>query len=332
MKKFNIEYNDACELERLLKININIDTIYKKLKILEIENKKETDEYVKHIKYLSLLIEGEKDFFKEVNITSSKALTWLKILLKAQENSSNTNFGNRVVDRIINSLLCIISNDYNFLINLSTKELENLLKILGLEFKENTLTKEQIVHCIILKSNIEKDIKFIYLSFLEEQIKIQKSKVIKEKLIISKYYMIYANKDLETLILTNNFIIENTSYTSSKITKDILNIEDSIYDFIINLIGSSITIGKAYELLEINDLDYNEKEKKSTSIICQCLLKAAILFVDDITLNNIKKDLQNFIENPEYQIIHENSNISKTIINNCLNNINKSKIQILSLK
>lgn len=334
MNNFKFEYNDAYELERLIKIYINIDKLYQKLYTLEIENKKVNEDYEKHINYLSLLIQGETDFYKEVNLTYEKAYKWAKLLLHAQKKSSKTNFNNQIISRIINNLLNIVSSNYNFLINLSNKELKAILKILGMRFKENTLNKNQIVHCIILKNSIEKDINNTFLSLLEEQIKSQKSDSIKEKLITSKYYMIYTHKDIERLVLINNFNIDNITYASSRVTKDVLNIEDIIYNNSNNLIGSTIAKAQIYELLEINNLDYSDITKVTTSILCQCMLTSSLLFLNNITLDEIKNDLQNFINDPEYQSIHENSSISKSIIDYCLNSIekNKSKIKILSLK
>ena len=336
---YNIEYKDACELERLIKISIKIEKLYQKLYTLEIENKNDDPEYKKHLNYLSILIQGEKDFYKEVNLTPAKAFSWAKFLSQTKKNASyskkeNTTFNHQITLRIINTLFNICSNDYNFLLNLSNEELKKFATMLGMKFNDSNFDKLNVINCIILKDNIEKDINYTFLSLFEEQIKGQKLPSIKEKLITSKYYMIYTHKDLEALVLTNNFHIQSVIYVASKIKKDILNIEDELYYNSNNLIGSTIAKAQIYELIEINDLDYNNIQKVTVSMLCQSMLNSALLFIDEKTLSYVKNDLQEFINQSEYLSIHENSNISKSIINCCLNNTDKikSKIKMLSLK
>lgn len=65
MKKYNLTQSDYDQINSLIKLTALIDDLYIKLYELEINNKKDLEEYNKIINYLNLLLEKENEKYKD---------------------------------------------------------------------------------------------------------------------------------------------------------------------------------------------------------------------------------------------------------------------------
>lgn len=338
MKNFNLNKTDLEQLEAILRNNKNIERLYKKLYTLEIEDKKETLEYTKLLDYLSIVIEVEDKLYKEANLTLEKALSWAKLLFNCKPNNSfitienimKQNYDNLIISRIINKLLTIITQNNHELLMCQNKELTNIMTMLGINVlkidKKHTLCKS-----ITMKNIIENNIYYTFLSILQEDIENPLQKTFKEKLIIAKYNTLLVNKNIEAYLLKNNFNIQINTYIDSESTSELLQINKQLYQIVKNTIACALANKQIYKLLEINDTDYNNIEKTTSSILRQCMMKAALIFLTKEEINNINNNLQNYINNDEYQTSHTNNTISTYLINNCIKNITTSKTKIKTL-
>lgn len=340
MMDFNIEETDLEQIESLLKINTNIDRLYNKICDLEINGKSDTEEYKKIIEYLNIFIEGEEKIYNDSSVTGEKLLSWAKFLFiqkrqncfDIKENIMIQNYDNRIYSRIIHTILSKLSQNYSNLINLSNKELINIMTMSGMNITKK-LNNDDISKRIIIKNYIEDDIYYSFLSLLQEQIEDTSQRIFREKIIIAKYNTIFINKDIESYLLKNNFIIKTNTYISSNIIADLLQ-DQNLNTLSKNVLGATIVNEEIYELLEITDIEYNNITKATTSILRQCMINASLLFISDDTIEEIRNIINEYIKNEEYEIIYPNSTISNNLIDNCFKNVrsNKEKMKILSLK
>lgn len=338
MRNFNLDKNDLKEIERLLKINTNINRLYTKLYTLEIEGKKDSDDYNKNIEYLSILIEGEDKIYSDPSLTTKKAISWAKFLF--DQKSQNTFTQNKekqeynsIIIRIIDKLLSKIIKDYNTIINLSDREFTNIMTMLGLKMPDK-VDRDTKYKCIILTNAIEKDIHYNFLSFLKKYIEDPKYRTLKKALIIGKYSIIFANKDIESYYLNNNFNIPDDTYIYSTLVAEALQIKPELYRNIKDVIGYKIVNEQINKLLEISNIEYNDIMKSAISIIAQCLMSSALLCMSDEKINDVNYEFHELIEDKEYSSVYPNSKVSESIIIELFKSIkkNKSKVQTISLK
>lgn len=340
MKNFNLDTTDLEQIEAILRNNKNIDRLYTKLCNLDIEDKKNTEEYTKLLEYISIVIEVEDKLYKEANLTIEKALSWAKFLFAIKRKNSFTiredilrqEYDNRIISRILNNLFNIITKDHNILLNLPINELTNIMTMLGIKVSKID-KKNAICKCITIKNIIENDIYYTFLSFMQRNIEDPKQKMFRENLITAKYNTSFINKEIESYLLTNNFNISTNTYISSDIVSELLLINKELYKRIKDTIGQSIVGNQIYELLEISDVEYSDITKASSSILRQNLMKAAFIFISDEKISDVNYEFHEYIEDKEYQTIHPSHTISENLIKNSFKDIkkNKSKTQILSL-
>lgn len=328
MNNFNIDKSDLEQIEALLRNNTNIERLYKKLCNLELEDKKDTEEYTKLLNYLSIVIEAEDKIYKESNLTIERILSWLKFLKQTKDQS------NPIIIRINSYLFESIVKKYNQLINLPERELLNILTMSGIKLTTKNASKEQICKCIMIKETIQKDISHTFISFLQESINNPTQKIFKEQLTVSKYEAIFLNKDIESFALKHNLNLPNNPYIISNFMKDLLELESNIYNNIKYLLCSKIVLNEIYNLLETSDSDYTDIQQAGTSVIRQCMIKSCLSLMSDKGVTDVNYSFQEFIEDKEYETVYPNSNVSEKIITNCFKNIktDKAKIRTLSLK
>lgn len=328
MENFNITKKDLEQIEAILRNNKNIERLYDKLYNLEIQGKKNTEEYTKLLEYISIVIEVEDKLYNEANLTPKKILSWINFLKTTIDKS------NAIVQRIINTLFRKITNNYNVLINLSNKELSNVLKISGIRLTDKNPKKEEICKCIMLKESIQKDSYYTFISFLEENINDPKQKMFSEYLTKSKYDAIFQNKNIETYALKNNLNIPIYPYIISPLIRDILNINPILYKNIKDSIGNKIVTNQIYKILEIKDEEYNNLNIAAAQVIRENMIKSYFIFMSDEKISDINHEFHEFIEDNDYEQLFPNNNISKNIIINIFKGIKqyRKKIKILSIK
>lgn len=315
MNEYNLIYQDLEQIESLLKNNTNIDKLYTKLYTFELEGKKDTEEYKKHLEYLSMFLEFEEKIYKDANFSIKKALSWIVFL--------NQKSNNKIVARILYNLFSFITNNYNELLTLSNDEIQNITKLISIT--ASGPNKETICKCIILKETIEKNLYLTFLNFLEENIEANTNKELRENLILGKYNTLFTNPKIEKIALSNNFNISTTPHIINEIPKQILPINIDLYKSIKDLISSTIANGEIHELLEIHDNEYTDISKVTIATFRQCMLRSSFQIMSDEKISDLNIDFHEYTETEEYQNTHQNDHISYNLIIHNFNKIKKDK-------
>ena len=341
MKKYDLTQTDFSQINQLIKITSLIDDLYIKLYELEIDNKKETCEYKKIISYLNILLEKETNKYKEYNLIEAKCFAWIDYLSKnkLQKNDQidietilTQNYFNRVIKRILNRLYNNIesSKSYN---NSLFDGLKKEMKSNGFELPNIAIT-HSINSSIRIRKALESDIYNLYLSLLEETISNDTFKSVKNELIKSKYNFSFINKNVESCMIINNFKINPELYIGSKMVAEIQGISLDLYVFFKDSYGIRMLTQQFVEMLKIEDIDYNNPSKLTTSILRQNLIKSILLTISDETIKDVKKEYKEIIEKDFDTLKPLSNDMSKGLINYCFENTKstRNKLMILSLR
>jgi len=333
--EYNLNEEELLKIKSLIKNNIKIYKLYQILYKLELEDKKNTKEYLKYIDYFNKYIEIENKLYNELDINSLLDVAkfiynyTFRYTQDSKEAILKQEYEISVLFRILNTIIFKIIK-HTIINNLSKDEITNLLTILNIKSIESTSISNQIM----LNNQIETDTLYCFISFLENYITDPKFSLQKEKLISALYNTIFINKDIECYAVSTYFTFPKTPSISSKVYVDLLNINTNTYNTIKNNYSQKLANTQIYELLEIEDIDYNDKDKVSTSILRQCMLKAAFLIMNDETINNVNYDFHEYLDDKEYEDVHPYSKISESIISHLFKNIkiDKSKARTISLR
>ena len=110
-RQYKLSQRDYKIITEIIKITSSIDTIYRKLYNLEINNKKDSNEYKELLGYLDISLEVEKKYYNKINFNKCKLIInyLLEERMPCDPNSDletiilQGNF-NRVIRRIISIL------------------------------------------------------------------------------------------------------------------------------------------------------------------------------------------------------------------------------------
>lgn len=339
MKNYNLTNFDYDQIINLMKLTMSINELYTKLYKLEINNKKDTEEYKKEVELLKILLDEETKTYKEYNLTQAKSMEWIGYLISKKssniiktdiETIMNQDYNSRIVNRIINKLYSNIevSRIDNIIFSSIKEEIKNDELDIPDEFITNSITSS-----LKIRKSFECDIFNLYLSFLSEKIKDGNFKSIKNQLIDSKYNFSFINKNIEDSMISKNFELDNTFYIGSKMTAELYRITPELYTFLKDTYGLQMLLDQIIELLKIADDDYSNTTKLTTAVLRQNLIKAILLTFDDETLIDVKSEYKDVMEKEIYSIKSKSNNMSKGIINDCFKNIQKerNKVNVLSL-
>ena len=304
MLHFNIDTDDLHKIESLLKNNTNIDKLYTKLYTIELDGKKNSDEYIKHLEYLLIFLEFEEKIYKDANLSIEKALSWIIFLNKKSDN--------KIVSRIIYNLFSIITTKYSELMVLSYEGLQHIAKTLSIT--ASGTNKETISSCIVLKDNIEKNMYYTFLNFLEAYIKSTDNSELKTNLIAGKYNTLFTNPKIEKIVLANKFDVSPIPHIIEDSHKILPSLNSDLYKCVKDLISSVIANGVIKELLQTSDADYNDILITTTSIYRQCMLRAAFQIMSDEKISDLNIDFHEYVESDEYLNNHQNDHISYNLI------------------
>lgn len=312
---FNINIDDLRRMESLLGNNTNIDKLYTKLYTFELEDKKDSEEYKKHLEYLSIFLEFEEKTYKEANLTIDKALSWISFLYQKSDN--------KIISRILYNLFSRLTIKYNELQRLTLEEVQNIASLFSVKvFGTN---KETICKCIILKDTIEKNLYYTFLNFLQKHIETINNNELRHNLIVGKYTTLFTNPKIEKIALKNNFDISPTPEIIEEIPIELLPLNDSLYRFVKDLISSTIAEGQIKELLKISDADYNDILITTASIYSQSMLRAAFQIMSDDKIDELNYNFNKYTKSEEYLKCHQNDHISYNLIIHNFKEINNDK-------
>ena len=134
-------------------------------------------------------------------------------------------------------------------------------------------------------------------------------------------------------MIENNFNIPKDLYINSRFVADLVQMELSLYEFLKVSYGVKICTQQISELLEMQDIDYNDQTKASSSIIRQCFIRAGFMMLNDVAIKDMNIAFEELIKDKKYISEHTNNKISEHLILDSFKYINKDKDKqkILSL-
>lgn len=330
---YKFDSKEIEKIDRLLNITTSIDETYTGLYRLELDGKKNTDEYRKLLDYLKSLKNIENNLYNDENLTLEKCSMWANYILS---NKVHKNFfdgiegiiirdqKNRVFMRILGILKKKVIYDADNITRLMPKEMTDLLKNQNIPNLDK-LTNYAIKSNIDINKAIEKDTFNGFLLFLQEFTNNDKYLDIKNELLQTKYDISFIDIDVENDMINNTFNIQNVLYEYARFTADLYQMPLEALNMVKNQNGSRNALIQISEIIKIKDEDYNDKEILITSILRQCLLKASLLSLTDNLIDDVNFKFHEIIDCPEYLSKNPQNNISENIIINCFKGIKKDR-------
>lgn len=192
--------NEKNVLNKLYNITNSIKDLYFKLITLELNGKKNSEDYKKILDYLSMTRELEKKYMYEIDDCN-------KYLSYFEKNMYGVNEMNAITEE-------------NYLYLKEFRIIGNLLIYRDENNKNETILNEAIL----------KDIMLMFIKNLDMCIKKTTNKFLKEKLIYTIYSLIYSNKNIETDLLYYNFNFELDNISKSNYIAYLLNVDNKKYN------------------------------------------------------------------------------------------------------
>lgn len=192
--------NEKNVLNKLYNITNSIKDLYFKLITLELNGKKNSEDYRKILDYLSMTRELEKKYMYEIDDCN-------KYLSYFEKNMYGVNEMNAITEG-------------NYLYLKEFRIIGNLLIYRDENNKNETILNEAIL----------KDIMLMFIKNLDMCIKKTTNKFLKEKLIYTIYSLIYSNKNIETDLLYYNFNFELDNISKSNYIAYLLNVDNKKYN------------------------------------------------------------------------------------------------------
>lgn len=192
--------NEKNVLNKLYNITNSIKDLYFKLITLELNGKKNNEDYKKILDYLSMTRELEEKYMNEIDDCN-------KYLSYFEKNMYGVNEMNAITEG-------------NYLYLKEFRIIGNLLIYRDENNKNETILNEAIL----------KDIILMFIKNLDMCIKKTTNKFLKEKLIYTIYSLIYSNKNIETDLLYYNFNFELDNISKSNYIAYLLNVDNKKYN------------------------------------------------------------------------------------------------------
>lgn len=333
----NFNKEELTIIESFLESSQNIKNIYVKLEQLDINNKKNSQEYITLINKLKQEIIKENNKYKNANLTSEQKTIIIELLATNPKSYKKDNIdtiinqqnNDLITRRVFNILINQTITNIDYTKNHIPNKLLELLNTCGLSTNDNKSYKE-INNYTKIQLAISNDINLLFLSILQENINLWKYSQYKNNLLNAFYSTLFINKDIEEQLINNNFNIENNIYMNSKLTNDLLKYNSIIYNIITSLLVEPLIDTHITNLLKIKDTEYNYPSINIYSILTECYIRSLLTFLPQDKIQYLKKQFHYLITNQNYP--KDNRNSQETIIN-CFKNIkhDKSKKRIISL-
>lgn len=291
---------DLENLDSLYEISGIIKDIYKKLILLDTNNKKNSNRYEKLLAYLKEILIIEDGIYNSLNFDFAKCDLWASYIkekmlskFKSDDLLIDGNIDNFEYRRIY-YMICYIRNlKINNMTDLSMLGIKIEHISIGDKEEANKKLNDYISVSSKLTNAYMEDYYSTMLLFLEESINKETNKDIKAKLIERKYYISYFYKNIEKVMISNNFILPNQIYSNSKMLMSIFNLND---DFQSDLFFSMSLVGliDSYFCIKTDNKDY--VDKKTSMIIVENLLKSKIANISENYMKEFTTDLNKALD------------------------------------
>lgn len=333
----NFTKEELTIIESFIKSSHNIKNIYEKLEQLDINNLKNSQEYIYLINKLKEEINVENNKYKNANLTTEQKIKIIELLASNPNSSRKDNIdtiinqqdNDLITRRVFNILINQTITNIDYTKNNIPTELLEFIKDYNLSINDNKINKE-INNYTKIQLAISNDINLVFLSILQDNLNLWKYSQYKNNLLKSFYSTLFINKDIEEQLINNNFNIDNNVYISSKLINDLLNSNSTIYNIISSILVEPQLDSHISNLLKIKDTEYNYPSINIYSILTECYIRSLLTFLTNERVQYLKKQFHYLIINPAYSKDNRNS---QEIIINCFKNIkqDKSKKRIISL-
>lgn len=332
MEKYKLQNEDYELIQKIIKITNLIENLYKKLYELEINNKKDSNDFKNYITNLKNTIKIENKIYKEANLDYLRSYALANYILNFKlpdnflddiESIMKQDYNNRVLRRILNVLYHNIVYDNKMYKEKIPSELLDLMKNADIS-NIDSIVNESIYSNIELRKAFEKDILSGYLVFLQEYINNSYYKAFENEFIFNKYNTSFINKIIENDIINDNFNIQNTFYINSRLIADLTETDLELYEYLKNDYGLDECAKQIAKLIKMSDKEYNDKKNIITSLLRECYIRSTFLLLNDESILDINSDFHDFIESDEY-VKNGNNYISEGSIIKCFKLVKKDR-------
>lgn len=324
MRKYELEDQDLEFIKSLIKTSKAIETLYEKMYQLEINGQKDTEDYKKIIDYLKMSIDVENKIYEDASLNAERCIALINYILQQ-----------RLPDNFLHDIESIMGQRYD------NKNLRRILGILANKVSLESLSSKQILstemqfvyamlgnnisNIIRLLKEIENDVVKGFLSILKETISNYRNRQYKNDLIYSKYYTSFINKNIEKIMINNDFDISSEFCIVSKEFADLIQVDSNEYDSLRNSYSKKVSMSQISEVIKMKDVDYNDQKKAICSLLRQCLIRSAFLLMDEENILNIYERFHTFIEDDIFLRVHGDYRISEESITRCFLNAKKDQ-------
>lgn len=293
MREYQFSTKDFELLKKLLKVTKNIKLVYNDLYNLEVNNKKNSDEYRELVKTLKYHIKKEEEYYSLISDKIESMYSYMDCLFPNGCNEFEEEIEFLKYDKESDILRMRLSNKINELIN--NYSFEDDFYDSEEEVYEN---EEELIDYekeyqkgVLIENIIKDDIYSSILVILNKYINNDKYSFVVNKLIKFKYNYSYMHKNAEKSMLDNNFEINNDLYIKSILITEMQgkNINDT-YDVLTDYIKD------IYEM-QLRDLVYLIKDENNIDIkneqvvLTTMLLRSLCLFMTKREVNNFKSTI-----------------------------------------
>jgi len=333
----NFTKEELTIIESFIKSSHNIKNIYEKLEQLDINNLKNSQEYIYLINKLKQEINVENNKYKNANLTTEQKTKIIELLASNPNSSRKDNIdtiinqqdNDLITRRVFNILINQTVTNIDYTKNNIPTELLEFINAYNIPINDNKINKE-INNYTQIQLAISNDINLVFLSILQDNLNLWKYSQYKNNLLKSFYSTLFINKNIEEQLINNNFNIDNNVYISSKLINDLLKSNSTIYNIISSILVEPQLDSHISNLLKIKDTEYNYPSINIYSILTECYIRSLLTFLTNERVQYLKKKFHYLTVNPTYSKDNRNS---QEIIINCFKNIkqDKSKKRIISL-
>ena len=240
------------------------------------------------------------------------------------------NYDNRILRRILSTLVYRVISDYEGIKNTLPNEIIDLMTQLGMP-NPDQIVSQSIYSSIELQKAFEKDLINGYLVFLQELFNKKENIPYRGALLKSKYNVLFINKQVEKDLLSSKFHIQDNFYANSKFIADLTQIDLELYKMLRNSFGVKESAKQISEMIEVGDMDYSDINTSISSMLRQCLMRSAFLLMSDEVISDVNYEFHEFIEKDDYLKRHPNDRISEQLIINCFKSIKRDRTKQMVL-
>ena len=311
----NLTKEDYENLKKLFFITKKIKWAYENLAILEIDNKKDTEEFTKWTNYLQALLELEEQIYTIIGKNPKKISDILDFILgndpynitdvliylnnDSEEDILRTRVAARF-DYLLNTIPFSEEDEY-----FEEEEEENeeeyteLITEEAIEDMENDFFYQANVDLML-----EQDVINTILKMLQNHINNSEYTNIKDDLIKFKYKLAFSFKFIEEEFLTNNFTINDTLYWQTKMYTDVKVKGNQDLKESKNSHAEDLLYEQYGYLLGMFYADLNDKQNYARAIMIEIFIRTGLILADEDIAGSFILMMESEINDLENNNVH----------------------------